>query len=190
VETSSGAQAAAQGDAMKYSLSRRRAAFTILEVGVLMTLSVLLVSLGVVIFSSLLQAQRQTLQRDRLRRELMRLDHLFRRDVHAATEAKVSAPSSCELTDAQGNRWHYQANDLGIVREHHQGDELKQREVFRFLPGSDMKLTLESSGSRMLLNMNIDLPQASGRSPGRHPSYQGRALIGGLQPAGPQEEQP
>jgi hypothetical protein len=175
---------------MKYSQGRPRAGFTILEVGVLITLTALLVSLGVVMFSSLLQAQRQTLQRDRLRREFMRLDHLFRRDVHAATEAKVDAPNSCELTDAHGNRWQYQANDQGVVREHRRSDVLKQREQFRFLPGSDLNFALEKSGTGTLLKVKIELPPASGRSPARQPSYQGQALVGGLQPARTREEQP
>jgi type II secretory pathway pseudopilin PulG len=161
---------------------RKRAGFTILEVGVVFTLSIMLVALAVVLFSSLLQAQRQTKQRDRLRRELMRLDVILRGDAHAATAAKIGEPNSCTLEDEQGNRWAYRAEEAALVREFYKDDQLAQREVFHLSAGVQTKWTTEAVGTRSLIKLKVSFPEPKGRMPSRLPDYQADILVGGIAP--------
>lgn len=175
---------------MRYRCSRARAGFTIIEVGILMTLTALLVSLGVVMFGSLVHAQRQTLQRDRLRREFMRLDHLLRRDVHAATAAEMIADGECLLHDSLGNRWTYQVSDIGLLRIHSRNGDQKQRELFSWPKGTELNISVEPAGKRKLLLLTIDPPITSGRAPARQPTYRARVLVGGLQPVTSREVDP
>lgn len=168
---------------------RRRAGFTILEVGVIFTLSTMLVALAVVLFSSLLQAQQQVKKRDRIRRELMRLDVFLRRDAHAATSAKIAEPDTCTLRDEQGSQWRYRADGPTLVREASKNDKVTQREVFHLIAGAQSSWSQEPVGSRQMLKLKIVFPKATGRT-SRQTDYDGEVLIGRIVPNAGKEAQP
>jgi Tfp pilus assembly protein FimT len=160
----------------------QRAGLTLLEVAVIVTLSSLLMALAMMLFSALLHAQRQTLLRERARREFVRLDAMLRNDAHMATSAKLAGEDECELLGQQGNRWTYRADDGSLVREHIRDEQVRQREQFYLSPGAEVKFGEKRIGSRILLQLQIKPPQIADRVTNRLPGYTGQMLVGGMQP--------
>ncbi|QDU29857.1 hypothetical protein ETAA8_49730 [Anatilimnocola aggregata] len=175
---------------MTTCIRARRRGFTILETGIVVTLVGLLITVMVVLFSSVLKAQRQVMLRERQRREFVRLDALLRSDVHAATKAAIKSPNECELTSSDGYSWTYDKQDSWLVRTHAQGGRTLQRESFFLRPGSEVHFQLSPAGSRSLVQLKLE-PEPDGR-PGEHhqPRYFAQVLLGGALPPVREEPQP
>lgn len=157
---------------------RTRAGFSILELGIAVALSSLLMALVVTLFSAVLKAQRQTLARERERREFARLDELLRSDVHAAREVEMKSPTECELLGEAKRRWVYRFSESKLLRETYQADQLKQRETFSFQRGQELTFRQEPAGTRTIVQVKI---AAKDQAPheSRWPTYRGEAVLGG-----------
>jgi Tfp pilus assembly protein FimT len=170
------------------SRSRNRRGITLLEVGIVLALSSVLLSIVALLFSSLLQAQRQFSLRERQRRELARIDAILRSDGHAATTAVAGDTGTCELKSESGESWTYRSGNDGLIRERAQAGKIVQRESFQLPAGTRSEFRVVNSGSRSLLHLDLRPPeQASSRLQAM--GYHGQILVGGMVPTA-KEEQP
>ncbi len=167
-----------------------RRGISLIELGTVLAITSVLLMTVAVLFSSLLQGQRQFLLRDRQRREFARLDAMLRSDAHAANVVVSQGPAECELKNNEGDRWTYRASDDKLTRERFQADKLVQRESYYLRPGTKINFSVKAEGDRSWLLLELEPPSAVTTTGAVFTSYSGQMLVGGMLPGASVKEQP
>ena len=159
---------------------KTRRGYTLLEVMVTVTLSSLLLVTGVMLYSALLNSQRQFSLRQRQRREVSRIEAILRSDTHAASAVEAKNAESCELKNAAGDTWTYRRDDDSLLRVRAKAGAVVQRESFRLQPGTKLEFRVNREAQRLWLAVSLEPPPSAGPKVAPASSWQGKFLIGGL----------
>ena len=145
---------------------RRRGAFLI-ELLVTITVLTVLLGLGAGLLHILLRLDQKGREALDVAADQARLVEAFRADVHAATldPAPAVEADHLTLTDAQTGRIDYTIRPHDLLREVHQGNKLRQREVYRLTSRSQARFetTREADRPWVVLRIDPSIIKTSGR---------------------------
>ena len=145
---------------------RRRGAFLI-ELLVTITVLTVLLGLGAGLLHILLRLDQKGREALEVAADQARLVEAFRADVHTATLDPAPAVEANHLTliDSQTGRIDYTIRPHDLLREVHQGDKLRQREVYRLTQRTSARFetTRESGRPWVVLSIDLSTTNTSGR---------------------------
>ena len=163
-------------------IARRRGAFLI-EMLVTITVLTVLLGLGAGLLHILLRLDQKGREALDVAADQARFVATFRADVHAATTdpAPVVAADHLTLTDSQAGRIEYTIRPRDLLREVHQGDKPRQREVYRLAQRTQARFGTTREAGRPWVTLQLDPPTRGGGRSLRIEAEVGRAArwIGG-----------
>lgn len=143
-----------------------KAGFTLIEMLVAITLGSSTMLTAVALVHQAFEHQSAVRQRVQQTNSFNRFVERFRRDVHAASEARATA-DGIELVSADGGLTTYVSTDSLITREHQQGG-LRQREKVQLSPAATAVLEIQSDPLRALLTVEPVEHNTGSRPLSRH----------------------
>lgn len=173
---------------------RRRAGISLGELLIVISLSSILMTVAGVLIQELLRADRAVRRAAQTSASLLRLESLFRDDVHRAVAATAHTDSAgeqkLELVLPEGQRVTYSAQQHRLKRVVSAGDRRLHFDRFAFPEQSVMTLAVDPSGAPVELQIDqartpVDRPPVSRyHSPRLHRIvvYPGRFSVPGGQP--------
>ncbi|HTI51907.1 MAG TPA: prepilin-type N-terminal cleavage/methylation domain-containing protein [Planctomycetaceae bacterium] len=142
-----------------------RRGVSLIEVLIVVTVASVVVGVSVTMLHLILRSERDQSRAIRTTVTLSRLTEVFRADVHASTELKVTppetGPATLHLADGAGRDIVYTADEHLLRRvETAQGAEV-HRELFHFPPGSAIRFEREESPplARVMVDVAAPFPQ-------------------------------
>jgi len=130
-------------------MTRYRAAKSLLEVLVVISILSVVFGTSTTMLAALLRVERQFRRDTEQTTSLGRLAAHFRSDVHQAKSCQVAA--GCKFTMPDGREIHYAAAEREVTREVHRGGALEHRDGFVLPPGAAIRFeSIEQSGAALV----------------------------------------
>lgn len=141
-------------------VSRTRAAVSLTELLVVMTVASVIVGLSGMMIHRLLAAEHEATRTARFATSVARLSRAFRADVHAARDVELREPNDAQpatLVAQQGDghevRYELQAHRASRI-ETREGNQV-HRDDFYFPPGSQLRFERGAEGSLVRLELEL-----------------------------------
>ena len=152
---------------------KHRRGFTIIEMLVVISISTVLMGMGILLLHVLLKHQNTGREHLQSCRNINRLAEQFRRDVHATREISAGGKEGImeiQPTSAEGTTIRWQCFAGRIERTERQGDKIMGRESYLLWPATEAALQLQSQPDASVACIIISPKQQAGEL------YRGHAM--------------